>query len=157
MEQSNADSNEYENNLSDYDRLIREEEIRSYMKELYNLHPDNELLARMWEIDPETMSELMPEVGTDAFRVPEVPNWKVTAGIAMNTLRLCFDQWPKETRSPEKRMRDAWQDMQDTDTYDRADYETRKRSLAWVALDDAISRVRAERKDLYKRYLRRNK
>ena len=72
----------------------------------------------MWEEDPQTMSELMPEVGTDAFKVPKVPEWKITLGIARNTLRLCFDQWPKETRSPQKRMYDAWYGLHYTEGVD---------------------------------------
>ena len=112
MEHQNTDSYEPNDNLNEQDRLTEEEATCSYLKNLYDLNPDKVLLARMWEDEPKIMSELMPEVGTDAFKVPEFPNWKVTAGIAMNTLRLCFDKWPKETRSPEKRMRDAWQDLQ---------------------------------------------
>ena len=117
---------------------------RRQLKRLFDSQPENETLARMWEIDPAIMSELMPEVGTDAFEVPVVPKWRVLAGIALNNLRLCVDKGPKETRSPEKRIRDAWQDFQDPD-YEGADEDTKSSVIFGLIWEDAIKTARKQR------------
>ncbi len=137
---------------ADRDRLKR-----LFTRKLFDTEPDKEMLARMWEIDPETMSELMPEVGTDAFEVPEVPKWRVFAGIALNNLRLCMDKWPKETRSPEKRIRDAWEDYQDIDNYEELDEEARSQAIFSLVWEDARRRVREEREQERRNLFRNGK
>lgn len=123
-------------NIIDIDQETRTRVRKEYYKNLFELNPDAEMKARMWEIDPAIMSELMPEVGSDTFEVPAVPKWKVFAQIALNNIRISVGKWPKETCSPEKRMRYAWEDYQ-SGQFVEADEESQFKAVTDLIWDSA--------------------
>ena len=96
---------EFESNSSD------KEEARAvgvqYLETLFSLHPDDELLARMWEMNPETMSRLMPAIGHESTEniSYEMSCLRGVAYMALNSLRITIGREIRLT--PRQRMREA--------------------------------------------------
>ncbi len=99
-----------------------------YIEKLFTLHPDDELLARLWEIDAETMSRLMPEIGNETMEEidAEVPKLKSIINFALNSLRVTM---AREIRlTPRQRMREAriqYEDVQEVSEYQNLEDDLR--------------------------------
>ena len=90
--------------------LSPEEVVDAYIERLFELHPDEELLARMWEVEPGIMSRLMPEIGNETAEEieAETPKLRSYINFALNSLRISLGREPCWT--PRQRMREArWQ------------------------------------------------
>jgi hypothetical protein len=88
------------------DENLETEATRRYLNELFELHPDNVQLARMWELDPEFMQEKMPEV-QEGWQAANIPWWRATAQIAIKGITTALDQRLHRLKTPEQRMLDA--------------------------------------------------
>lgn len=84
-----------------------------FVESVFELHPDDELLARLWELDPETMSRLMPEIGNESEKEisAETPRLLGYARFAINSLRITMGRDIKLT--PRQRMHDSRYDFLD--------------------------------------------
>ncbi len=86
-----------------------------YIEKLFELNPDDEMLARMWEIDPETMRRLMPEIGNETAEQVDAEMTRLQSHLymAMNSLRIALGRQIKLT--PRQRMREALLQLQEDD------------------------------------------
>lgn len=102
-------SRKYENlPIKEVDWPKLREELFERLVKLHN--PDDELLDRMWEMDPATMSRLMPEIGKETAEEieAETPKLRSYINFALNSLRISLGREPRWT--PRQRMREArWQ------------------------------------------------
>lgn len=96
---------------------IKESKYSSrYIEDLFSRHPDDELLARMWEVDPSTMIRLMPDVGYETQEEIDVENSHLRGYInfALNSLRITVGKEMKLT--PRQRMREAFYNLDNADS-----------------------------------------
>ena len=95
---------------SDKPRYGREHYIELTFKLSRN---DDELLARLWEAEPEIMSRLMPEIGNESEEeiAAEMSRWQGYTYLALNSLRITLGREPKLT--PRQRMREALINLQE--------------------------------------------